>query len=74
MSVKDVLDKLADWREKSNPGVTVATVDVRTKTVRRALKLKAKDPLEYRGLKIVCRGSKKWRQSQYERGEMGEAP
>jgi len=61
MSAKATLDRFIEWRNVSNPGITTATVAVRTKTLRKALGLKAKDPLVYRGLAIKCVGSKRWR-------------
>ncbi len=61
MNCKDYLDKLADHNERVPNPVKQATLGVRTKTLRRKLKLKAKDPLEYRGIAIKCIGSQKWR-------------
>jgi hypothetical protein len=61
MSVVDVLDRFAKWRDVSNPGVVTATVAVRSETLRRALRLKKGEPLVYRGLSIRCVGSKRWR-------------
>jgi siroheme synthase len=61
MSVKTVLDRFADWRDKSNPAITEATVSVREATARRVLRLKKGDPLIYRGLSIRCVGSPRWR-------------
>jgi hypothetical protein len=64
MNVKDVLDRFADWREKNRPSIVTATVAARETTVRRRLRLKKKDPLVYRRLKIRCIGSKRWRDEQ----------
>jgi hypothetical protein len=61
MSVKDVLDRLANWRDVSNPRVVSATVAAREATVRRALRIKKAEPLVYRGLTLRCVGSKRWR-------------
>lgn len=68
MSVKDVLDRFADWRDASNPSVTAATVAAREATVRKALRIKKREPLVYRGLTLRCVGSKRWR---YEHPEGG---
>lgn len=61
MSVKDVLDRFADWRDASNPQVVSATVLAREATVRKALRIKKAEPLVYRGLTLRCVGSKRWR-------------
>jgi hypothetical protein len=61
MSVKDVLDRFADWREASNPRVQSATIAAREATVRRALRIKKAEPLVYRGLTLRCVGSTRWR-------------
>jgi hypothetical protein len=61
MSVKDVLDRFADWRESSNPQVRSATIAAREATVRRALRIKKAEPLVYRGLTLRCVGSARWR-------------
>lgn len=61
MSVKDLLDRFADWREVSNLQVRSATVAAREATVRRALRIKKAQPLVYRGLTLRCVGSKRWR-------------
>jgi hypothetical protein len=61
MSVKATLDRFADWREASNPAVTAATIAAREATVRKALRLKKREPLVYRGLALRCIGSREWR-------------
>jgi hypothetical protein len=60
-AVKAVLDAFADWRERNNPNVTAATVAARETTVRKALGIKKREPLVYRGLTLRCIGSRRWR-------------
>jgi hypothetical protein len=69
MSVKDVLDRFADWRDKNRPSINSATVSARTATVRRMLKIKKDQPLVYRGLALRCIGSKAWRDKNQYSGE-----
>lgn len=55
------LDRFIDFVEQSRPSITNIAVDVLPKTARRRLKLKAKDPIIYRGRVLDCRGSKVYR-------------
>lgn len=57
------LEQFADYRDKARPGIDRATIDVTERTARRALKLKKKEPLVYRGLTLTCRGSADYRNS-----------
>lgn len=61
MSVKSDLDRIVEFNKISGNKLSHATVAAVEKTVRRVLKLKKKDALEYRGLTITCIGSKAWR-------------
>jgi hypothetical protein len=60
MGFLKTLDDLISWRSSA----TVATVAVTERYARRVLKLKKKDELQYRGLKLKCIGSAKWRANQ----------
>lgn len=65
MSFIDDLEKLIEWRSP----VKRVTLAVRTSTVRRKLKIKAGQPLEYKGIAITCVGSKRWRHEKKKEGE-----
>lgn len=61
MGFKRDVDKLVDYVAVSRPSVDTVTVAVTEKTARRALKLKKKDPLVYRGMSLRCIGSRRYR-------------
>lgn len=61
MNVVTALDRLASFRDISRPSLETATVEVTEKYARKRLKLKKDDPLIYKGLKLRCIGSKRWR-------------
>jgi hypothetical protein len=67
MSIKSQLDKIAEFNALSGNRLESAIVAAIESTVRRALKLKKKDPLKYRGLRIKCIGSKAWRYANWEK-------
>lgn len=62
MSFMKTLEQFADWREKFRPSITIATLSVCPETARRKLRIRKGEPLEYRGLKLRCVGSKLWRE------------
>jgi hypothetical protein len=64
MSFITTLDEFAEYIAKARPSISSATVAVTESTARRALKLKKKDPLQYKGLTLRCVGSKRWRNEQ----------
>lgn len=55
------LKNFADWRDQFRPQITSATIEVTEDYARRKLKLKKKDTLVYRGLRLRCIGSRAWR-------------
>lgn len=63
MSFVQVLDKYCDWCDKGAHHVQVVTVYVLPKTARRALHIPKTEPIVYRGRKVRCIGSTKWRRA-----------
>lgn len=59
--VGPTIKRYAAWVAANNPSIKAMTVAAREATVRRALKIKKKHPLEYGGLAIRCVGSRSWR-------------
>jgi hypothetical protein len=59
-----VLESFAEWREKNRPGIAIATVAVTERYARRKLRIRKREPLQYRGLTLKCIGSKLWRDRQ----------
>jgi hypothetical protein len=55
------LREFADYRDAAKLPIEVATVAVTERYCRRTLRLKKRDPLAYRGLKLRCIGSARWR-------------
>ncbi len=64
MSFVTELDEFTNYIATARPSIRTATVAVTEKTARKVLKLKKKDPLEYKGLTLKCVGSKRWRNEQ----------
>lgn len=61
-----VLREFADYRDKGRPDIDVATVAVTERYARRVLGVKKHEPLIYRGLRLRCIGSKRYREKQHE--------
>lgn len=61
MGFLKVLRSFADYCDKGKLAVEVATVSVTEQYARRVLGVKKDQPLVYRGLKLKCVGSKRWR-------------
>lgn len=56
-----VLKRFASWRDLNRPSIAEATVAVSEQYARRKLRIKRDQPLEYRGLRLRCIGTKAWR-------------
>ena len=55
------LERFADYRDRAQLAIDSAAVAVTEKYARRVLKVKKPEPLVYRGLRLRCIGSKRWR-------------
>lgn len=63
MSAKrDLMDLIEHNKRVSNP-VTVCRLAVTERTIRKALGLRKRDPLELDGVTIIPIGSKRWREA-----------
>lgn len=66
MGFVKLLREFADYRDKGRPSIDVATVAVTEPYARKVLKVKKDEPLVYRGLRLRCIGSKRWREARTE--------
>lgn len=64
MGFMRALNDFAEWRAKCRPSISVATIAVTERYARRKLRLRKRQPLEYKGLTLKCIGSKAWRDRQ----------
>ena len=61
MGFVKALDEFVDYVVGSGRKISSAAVAVTERYARRKLKIRAKEPLVYRGMQLRCIGSKRWR-------------
>lgn len=59
-----VLTQFAQWRDSNRRSIKTATVAVTEPYARRVLGVKKNEPLEFKGLRLKCIGSRAWRSNQ----------
>lgn len=65
MNFRRQVDRLCGWRKTAASRIEGVTVEVTERYARRVLRLRAGDPLVYRGLELRCIGSRRWREGGY---------